>query len=129
MATTTTNLNLPLFEVGDHVDLINTYNVAMTILDAYVYGLPTDSAVQQALTTAQNAASTATAASTAAAAAQSTANTAASGVTTIENKLTKTSNAATVGDLSSAILTNGGFFAIPDESSNNGGMAAPGGDN
>lgn len=73
--TETTNLQLPLFEAGDAVDLIATYNAAMQILDSAVGG--------------------------------------------IDTKLTKTSTAFTVGDLEDAVLTEGGYVAVPDPTPSN----------
>ena len=110
----TTNLSLPLFETGDRVDLIASYNAAMNILDQYVYGLPTDAAVAQALAAANAAQSTATAAS-------ATATSAANKADALESALTKTSTAVSVGDLGSAVLTTGGYFAKPDPEPSNGG--------
>ena len=104
----TTNLSLPLFETGDRVDLMTSYNAAMRILDQYVYGLPTDAAVQQAIAAASAAQATANAA-------QATANAAASKADAIEDDLTRSVDSVSVGDLSSAILTDGGYFAIPEQ--------------
>lgn len=104
----TTNLSLPLFETGDRVDLMTSYNAAMRILDSYVYGLPTDAAVQQALAAASAAQSSANTAQAAASAASSKAD-------AIEADLTRSQTSVSVGDLSSAILTAGGYFAIPEQ--------------
>lgn len=103
----TQNLSLPIFEAGDRVDLLTSYNAAMQILDQYVYGLPTDTAVAQALAAAN-------AASAAATAAQATATSAANAAAAVETKLTKTNTAASVSDLSNAVMTSGGYFAVPD---------------
>lgn len=96
--TETTNLELPLFESTDRVDLIAVYNAAMQILDTAV---ATASAAASAAQTAAGQAQTA------ASAAQTTAN-------TLNTRLTKTASGFTVGQLASAITTTGGYVANPD---------------
>lgn len=102
----TQNLNLPLFEAGDAVDLLTSYNVAMRALDAAVAGKASATEVQTALDNAASALQTATAASTTAGQARDLA-TAASAATT---RITP-ARAVTTADLASAVLTEAGLFA------------------
>lgn len=145
----TPNLNLPIFESGDAVDLLTSYNVAMQALDTAVAGKGSAADVATALSNSSTAMSTATqaasdaadaaadaeqaaadaaavasvaqAADTKATTAQAVATRAASDATTavtiantVTAKLVKTATSVTVDDLSDAIVTQGGYIAVPD---------------
>lgn len=120
MSTTTTNLQLPLFEAGDAVDLLSVYNVAMQRIDSAFVDVATNERIAQIEATAQAAETTAQSAQTAATQAQTNAASAllvAQGAATTASAAAAaldTSNASilTTGDLQAGIVTTEGVVRI-----------------
>lgn len=107
MATYTTNLQLPLFEVGDRVDLIGVYNSAMQLIDAFSATVASSGSLATVAATANQAAGDA-------AAAVATANAASAAATAASAALDETGAAnLDVTDLATAIVTAGRVVKIP----------------
>lgn len=107
MATYTTNLQLPLFEPGDRVDLISIYNAAMQLIDSFSLTVATSGEVATIAAQAAAAQSDAAAAQTSALAAQNSA--AAVQAAIDENGATPLD----VTSLSTAVVTQGRIVKIP----------------